>query len=91
VNCLGGTFISVTQTGHTVTAVLSVAGSYSGSSQGNTAILSLGSDIFEIWRDASTNTLWLWNSTDGVSGFSKQQSARWKTRRHGAHQPVYCI
>lgn len=78
---LTGATLSVTESGgnggpvgHSVTAVLSVAGSYYGTSSGNSAILSStsGPDFFLSWWDASTNTLWLWNSIDGVSGFTKQ-------------------
>lgn len=78
---LTGATLSVTQSGgnglpigHQVTAVLSAAGSgsYLGTSMGNTALLSLGSDVFDIWWDASTKTLWLWSSSDGVSSFTKQ-------------------
>lgn len=73
--------LSVTQSGgnggpvgHSVTAVLSGAGNYTGSSSGNTAVLSTtpSGDTFYIWWDGSAKTLWLWNSTDGVSGFAKQ-------------------
>jgi hypothetical protein len=78
---LTGATLSVTQSGgnggpvgHSVTAVLSVAGTYSGSSSGNTAVLTTtpSGDTFYIWWDASAKTLWFWNSIDGVSGFTKQ-------------------
>jgi hypothetical protein len=76
---LTGATLSVTESGgnggpigHDVTAVLSGAGTYRGSSMGNVAEVSSGSDVFYIWWDGSTKTLWIWSQQDGASGFTKQ-------------------
>ncbi len=71
---LTGSSLSVTQNGGSVTAVLSGAGTYSGAdtTNGNTAIVSDGTDILTLWGDGSTKTLWIWSQADGASGFAKQ-------------------
>jgi hypothetical protein len=69
-----GSSLSVTQSGRSLTAVLSGAGTYSGADtlNVNTAIVSDGSDVLTLWWDGATETLWIWSQSDGASGFTKQ-------------------